>query len=392
VVPDLNGEADSVERSIATNLGDVIAAHLRARAGAYVGAGAAEAPEVRLVSEHPRQLACLYRFQVRGVGEECALLVKVAGGTGAVGGASEPDRPRIMPVADPELAFTLQHRAMRQIHEHFAGLGDPRFGSIRVFEVLPEHRAMVMEAVDHPNLRHLALHPTRARARVLERAFRHAGAWLEAYHRMPGPSGGDVLHGRRRDYVEFVRALTSFLRARTSHARFLARVEADAVAAADRWLPDRLPLGLVHGDFAMRNVLVGPAERVTGLDTLARYRTAVYRDIGYFLADLRCSWAPALARGALLHPGRIARYERAFVAGYFGDREPPRAAVRLYVVQVLLERWCAALVRASAGGRTGGHAVTASLASAFFQRAIARSLDRGADAGAAGPAHTGRVA
>src|SRR5690606_38963225 len=104
---------------------------------------------------------------------------------------------------------------------------------------------------------------------------------------------------RRDDLGAFIGALAAYL-APHEDPRFLDRV----VRACDELvdgLPRQLPTGLAHGDFAMRNVMVGDDGSVTAIDTLARYRTATCRDLGYFLADLHASRLPAIASGAFLH-------------------------------------------------------------------------------------------
>ena len=339
-----------------------LADHVSARAGVYFGgaAGAAAAADVRVTHAVVRPTSSLYRFDLRLDGREHRVQVKLtgtlAGGVAAGGvfdssGEIHPEfaRPRIAPVADPQRALRLEHEALSRIHDHFRGLGDRRFGAVRVLEWMPWEPAIVMEMLDEPNLRTLWL--GRGGRLDLGAAFHNAGAWLRAYHTMPAGAAERAVQLRREEFTGFVEDLSEFLAHRLGATRYFARVVADVTAAARAHLPEVLPVGLEHGDFAMRNVLVGRAERVTVIDTRSLYRTSIYRDIGYFLGNLRCSVLPALGRGAVAHVARHDAYRQAFLAGYFGAAPVPDVAVHLYELQHLLEIWSAALTRRDAGGR-----------------------------------------
>jgi hypothetical protein len=359
-----------------------LTAHLQKHAGRYLPT-AREAPaHVQLVRSDVRAASSLHRFIVLAGGHERIVLVKIPRSISGseAGNESEPlvpDRPRISPVVEFQDRLSLEYDALARIHRHFSQIDDPRFGSIQVFELLPQYRAIVMEAVDQPDLRKLVIREGRRRSSAgvadLHTAFGHAGAWLHSFHTIDTEKEIGELQPRRDDFIEFSRQLTEYLSRHLGQRSFFSRVDAAVAAQSHGELPDELPLGLGHGDFAMRNILVGPAQRVTALDSLGRYRVPVFRDVGYFLANLNYSRLPALGQGAFLHPARGPALGRSFVRGYFNEETDVEGALRLYEVQSLLEKWSSVVWSRSRRSGASKHAQSA-LLSAFFRTLITAKL------------------
>ncbi len=104
-------------------------------------------------------------------------------------------------------------------------------------------------------------------------------------------------------------------------------------------LPELLPVGLGHGDYAPRNILIGPGARVTVLDTFAKWRVPIYEDIGFFLTQLESCFPQVISQGLAFSSEQLAVYERAFLKGYFGEEPLPYPSIRLYEVLALLDKW-----------------------------------------------------
>ena len=225
--------------------------------------------------------------------------------------------------------------------DHFTRLADPRFGAVRVLTTLPEHRAIVMERLRHPSLLELSASvrrvPGRWPAPGLERAFGHAGAWLRAYQAVPTTS--DLPAPRMDSWLSELRGGVGFLTRSVGHADLLSR----ALAMAESWwrsgLDAVVPEGHRHGDFALRNILVGAGDRITVLDIMARWQAPVYEDVGYFVAGLRTTTPQLLGRRILADGALIERYERAFLRGYAEGGTVPWAAVRVFELKSLIDRW-----------------------------------------------------
>lgn len=323
-----------------------------------------------MIEGNRRSSSQLFWFELRAGGRAMPVVVKV----GARSRAPSP-RPRIAPPLGARVKYREEHRAMSVIHTHFGDRDPERFSAIRVFDLLPRHHAFVMEAVDRPTLRHLALEPGRGTAVDLEAVFRNAGAWLHEYHAIRTLNAPDEVLVDREEFIDFVGEITDYLAGMLSEQEFFSRVRSHVETVAREYLPGRIPAGLTHNDYCMRNILVGPYQQVAVFDTLARYRAPIYRDLSFFLADLSYSLGPALVRGALHYPLRIEAYRSAFLEGYFGDSEVPICAVRVFEVQALLERWSSVLAGAACRNRTILRRVRTSLASRALRLLVKRRLD-----------------
>lgn len=347
--------------------------HLSANAGRYFPELAGQPARVRLSRVDPRTSGAHFRFTVSGEGEPRRVLVKVRSPLPA--GAEEVGSH------DPAALAALEYRALVAIHDRFGRLDASRFGTVRAFETLPEHRAVVMELVSLPSLRDLYVRSSYLRsergAERLEEAFRNSGAWLAHYHGAPRIAGAVERRPCRADYLRFVERLTESLGEAVGDRGFFSRIAAAVTAMADAFLPDSLPLGPGHGDFALRNLLAGPGGRVTVIDTLGAWQAPIYEDIGCFLHSLRCNRVRVLTRGAAIPAERLAAYERAFLSGYFGQGAVPRAAVRLYEAQAALEKWSSLVAfaaRAPGWGSYLARSARLGLMTRFFRETLGTLL------------------
>jgi hypothetical protein len=327
----------------------------------------------------------LFRFSIDDGAEQRSVVVKIPRSDDQRAPPSpEPagvtDRPRLATVMAPNARSTLEYDALSAIHHHFSRIDDRRLGAVRVLDLLPEHRAVVMESVPGTSLRTLLLKSLpRPKARIdstLEAAFRHAGAWLRAYHRLPLRESAETRHTCRTDYIRFNHRVATFLYRHTNDATVCEWVRRGESIAREV-LPEQLPLGLGHGDFALRNLIVESDGRITGLDTLGRYRTPIYEDIGCFLANLWCSWPQVVSPGAGFRRTHMAAYEQSFLNGYFHDGPVPVGAVRLYEVQALLDLWASAQwqqLGVGGGARSVGRTIKVRLLGRRVQQRVESSL------------------
>jgi Ser/Thr protein kinase RdoA (MazF antagonist) len=137
-----------------------------------------------------------------------------------------------------------------------------------------------------------------------------------------------------------MRALTDFLARITGDRPYFAEVRRAADRAIEAGaLAEPLPLGLVHGDFAPRNVFVGPDGRVAGFDMAARRYAPTYEDVAYFCMSLRSGTARLAVRWLASRPPRPSRHADLFLAGYFGEAAVPHRAIAVFVLLVTLDNW-----------------------------------------------------
>jgi hypothetical protein len=328
------------EQSVATD----VTGQLRERVSGYFPELAGHQPHIRLVTQRNRLNSVLCAFVVSTDAGDQRLLVKFArdrtAARSTVNGAAN-SRPRLFPMPDSDRKTELEFSALSRIRDHFIGLHDSRFGVLRPLDYLREQRALVLEHVLHPSLSRLLTKSCRftLRRTNLETAIRNAGAWLRVYHRLPGLAHTRDRHETRSDFLQSVGEFVSFLAAANSDTQWIGSIAAQVESAADSMLPQMLPLGMSHGDFAPRNIFLGPGEQVIVFDTLARWRAPIYEDIAHFLIALKLARAQVYSLGCAFSETMIARYERAFLRGYFEDDVIPFGAIRLFEKLVLMDKW-----------------------------------------------------
>lgn len=253
--------------------------------------------------------------------------------------------PQISATTEPQTKFRVEYEALVRIHDYFSNLHDPRFAAIRPLDFISEHLGIVMEEVDEPSLRSLFAKASRLQpwmsAGNLYECFRHAGAWLRAFHALPRPEHALERDTQPRDYFATVEKLTSFLAETMGEKDFFAALCREATNAALHALPEHIPLGLTHGDYALRNLLIGPNQRVRAIDTQAKWLMPVYEDLAYFLVGLVTTWPQVLSQGLAFGKEELQRFEEEFLRGYFESETIPSETLRLFKIKILLLKWSA---------------------------------------------------
>ncbi len=322
--------------------------HLSKNAPQYftnLGEGQAQ---IEFINKQARTNSTFYRFDIRMDNQHRRILVK----TPPVSKVAQPvnpvdaaglDRPRLTSKADLATKSHLEYKMLTNLHAHFGHPDDQRFGALHVFDFLPEQRAIVMEESSAPSLRQVFAKTNRLRYPFrrmdLSRVFHNAGAWLRKYHAFPKLEHTQARHEGRTDFTKSIHSFTNFLVDIQPDKRYFQHVEPITTASADNLLPDHLPMGLGHGDYAMRNILVGNNERVIVFDTLGRWQVPIYEDIAYFLFRLKFAGIRAVSQGLAFNQRQLAKYEREFLDGYFGCETIPCAVIRLFEIQALLDYW-----------------------------------------------------
>lgn len=337
---------------------------LRSRLRAYVSRDhnglEAGRIEVELRSKNERPLATVYFFRVRLGQRERDLVVKVVERQKSTASRRDDERgpadfPRLGLLADPDRRFQFERRTLTAIHSYFAELGDERFGSIRVLDSIPECLATVMEKAEGVSLRALLLRRAFKRypsgGEELATELLNSGAWLARYHEFVKTDHARPRRTTRDDFVASIWELTAYLSRSLGMSDLFQQVARRTEEVAVDILPFQLPLGLSHGDFAPRNVIVHPSGRVTILDTQGRWRVPIYEDIACFLVGMKSIGPQVVSLGLAFSRGHLRCYEESFLRGYFGEGRVALAAVRLFEIESVLARWASA---ASLARRTRG--------------------------------------
>jgi aminoglycoside phosphotransferase (APT) family kinase protein len=350
------------------------AQHICERAGDYFADIDRRQAVVTLTKASERTNSLLFEFSVSD-GETChEVVAKVP----FKGRHSRPtigkSRPRQFPKPDPQVKGWQEFQALRAIERHFTRLNDPRFGVIRVLDACGRPKSLLMEKCRDGNLytkwrranrlqRHFA-------AADLRQALHNVGAWLRLFHAMPPPSHTVPRTTRRADFTTGVRLFTSYLEDRGIYPQACQLLRDHLLREAHATLPNHLPLGLTHGDFAPHNVLLGPGGRVTVFDTPARWLGPVYEDLAYFLIALKVSAPQICSLGWFYDAPTLAAHEEAFLQGYFGDEPLPWRAIRLYEAQLLLDWWAGVAYhhQSAKGARRAARSAQLRLCGRFLSR------------------------
>lgn len=328
-------------------------AHLRTRAPAYF-AELGEDVRVDLLSARPHRFSSTYLFRLTGRSSQNDVLAKVARASNRGTEALRRDRPRLSPVTDWEnVRPRLEYRSLSVAFEHFQRLGDARLGAVRPLDYIPELRAIIMEVNKQPTLRQLLWKGTRFTPFIgteLDAAFRHAGAWLREFHRLPGDETEmGTLRAQRGEVLAALAAYGQFLEERLGTTPVLKDAVSTAILRARTVLPSALPLGLAHSDFAPRNVFVSPNGRVTVIDMIGKWRVPIYEDLAYFITALRMSGPQRFSHGAAFHRDCLDRYEHEVLVGYFGAEGTPYGPIRVFKLLLLLDKWASLPARRGRG-------------------------------------------
>ncbi len=331
--------------------------HIRENAARYFEGFEEDQIEVRFDEKQERPSSMLYWFTVEDQMQDRGIIVKVPlyrGHLSSRSSGASDYKPELFPKTEPRDTHRLGYIALQSISEYFSALGEKHLGTIRVLDYLPEHQAIFTEASRDPSLRKLFLNTSRLRAgsrsHELDLALQNVGKWLRLYHEMSKEDNVQVRHAHRLDYIEAVGTLTNFLGDASHEVAFFKTISAKLKTSALKVLPESLPLGLGHGDFAMRNILVGTDARITVIDTFAKWRTPIYEDIGYFLNAFKMSAPQVISQGLLFGSRQLATYERAFLEGYFEQKSIPYPEIRLYEMLSLLDKWSSVVTHSRRGG------------------------------------------
>lgn len=316
-------------------------AHLEKHVPSYFAEWAQTVPRVQLTRVAPHRSSTLYHFHVGDGKNQRRLVIKTPPLTEVPA--------QISPMTAPAVKFRAEYEALFAIHAYFSALQDQRFAAIRPLDFIAEHCGVVMEAVQEPSLRGLFAQASRFHpwtdSENLVRCFRHAGGWLRAFHAMSRGEQATPRDVLAQDYFAAIENFSTFLAEALDEREFFKHLVRTVIGSARAILPEQLPLGLTHGDYALRNLLIGPNCRVRAIDTQAKWLMPIYEDLAYFLVGLITTWPQVLTQGLAFSGTALRHYEQEFLSGYFAREPIPRETIRLFKIKILLLKWSANLHR-----------------------------------------------
>lgn len=302
---------------------------------------------VALTRERRRRSSRILRLTV-GDPPRYRLFVKATPESGPA--SARGNRPRLVPVTEAPERAGLELRALQAVEARLGPAGTEQFDVLHPLGVVDDGMALAMLTHDGVSLARTLSRISRARRSSVgpEVLMERAGGWLRLFHDAPSPVDLPARQERTDDVALALRSFGDFVL--TEHpSRELAEIVDRAVAATGS-LPDPLPVRPTHGDFAPRNLIVGPDGRLTAIDLLGRWRAPIYEDLATFLVSLHSGRQIALTGGrSLRRPVEV--LEEHFLAGYAGETDLPRGAIATYEVLLVLDKWSSRLTRLEGAGR-----------------------------------------
>ena len=258
--------------------------HLQKNANRYFDDLSENSVSVDLVRKVERHNSQLYEFRLTDGRAGHVVFIKVPfAATDAESSAMKTpsgyERPRMFPRTDPRLKGIFEWRSLRASHDHFAQLDDPRFGTIRVLDLLDDPYTIIMEKGYDPSFRSIFVKAIRFRPNTLvDRQLvgcHNAGAWLNEFRGLSPLEHCEVRHSKAEEVQNTLDALIAFASQNGSRRWFCQQSQQRLQAAAESLLPTRLPLGITHTDFAPSNVLLSHDGRVTVFDSMSRWQAPI---------------------------------------------------------------------------------------------------------------------
>jgi hypothetical protein len=276
------------------------------------------------------------RFKVTvAAEEERAILVKIRREPGCETIAQAVAVQGLFPAARAEYS-TLQAIAQR-----VAPVDPLSFCAVRPLQFLEMWNAIVMEELPARPLKELLMSARMVPGleqdvSQLEATLQRAGRWLAVFHREAGALEVQPLDGPRvwQEACHLLERLGEHTGAAgteligNAFARRLSELEGATV-----------PVALAHGDYSCANILVMADGRVTAFDAHAQRRDWIYGDLARLISELSTRKLQVLSYGRFIPEGRVRRYTRGVLDGYFDRNSPDWRLLHVAVALAITEKW-----------------------------------------------------
>lgn len=235
-----------------------------------------------------------------------------------------------------------EYDSLLAIERHFGRLNDVRLDSLRTRGTILNNHAFVMDKAEAVSLSELMRQTSFGRDFDNDnyRSVKLAGEWLREFHGMEAPTHTKQQYDGLATLEQELDTVLDFLRSAGVKLDELATTLKLAISKLD---DDDLQLGVHHGDFAPRNILVFSDQRIAAIDTLAEEFRPIFEDMTQFLVNLRTNKLQAVCFGLAFSIKTLAQLEKSFLEGYFRDEPIPWAYIRVFEARTLLISWAVML-------------------------------------------------
>ncbi len=293
-------------------------------------------------------------------GQDIAIRIKIA---------RNPDTPTLEHAIADEILRQIGRReftSLMAVYDLIQEDSNSNLCAIQVLGYLSDFNAIIMVELPSRNLKDM-LYDLRMRVGIqkFRQRFSNAmvdiGQFLRLYHGRIGqsrlePFDGELFRKSVTTTINKVSNVLDFLDLTKLQVSFF-----DVINQTDSQLIHNAAL---HRDFAFRNIVMTPDNRVAILDMDARLswqRQPIYLDISRLIVDLVVQKVKILSLGFLVPERYLHQYERLFLGGYFGKEPIDQRFLALYKSLGMLDAmiWYEARVRDM-------HGIEKGLANLFF--------------------------
>jgi len=170
--------------------------------------------------------------------------------------------------------------------------------------------------------------------RQLETFLFRTGRWLRVYHEQLGQLHNGAFYSDNIHDIIQKNLQVIELSSRMDFRQLRASLE----KARDKYKGQLIMHGLLHWNFDCANVLISNDERVCILDSHF-IDGPIYVDITKIMTDLQTYSLQTLTHGWFIRKNTLKRFHQAILRGYFGEEHPHMAALNLYGIFSILEKW-----------------------------------------------------
>ena len=242
-----------------------------------------------------------------------------------------------------------EYHSMQRLATHFAACPTPHLSALQPRFYLPDLNAYVMNHVEgqtlarkHLDIRAILLPNNMERAC---RAMQRIGEWLAWLHQLASDDFAKSNQKTPADMLpwllQHVEWLQQFGLPITQTLRWDACLAVLQSVTTDHYVG-------IHGDYAIRNLIIGRNGEITGIDSALELVDSPYHDLGKFIAMFKYNVQRLNLGGSMPRESAMKKLEFAFLRGYFGDdalgESLDRRLLALYEGRYLFQQWRERLV------------------------------------------------
>jgi hypothetical protein len=329
--------------------------------------------EARLVGEptfHPRPWSYFFRYRVQINGsKEQAVLAKIR----HIENMSISEA-----VQDEKMRAEMQDEfdSLVKIRNVFSHAADAeRFATIRQLALYKDLNTLMMEEADIHTLKSRFQKPAMwvegSARKVFESHLELTGHWLRTFH----DQIGDAQTGPFFSEALYQKTQANLQRIQAGSGKNLIFLQSLLDSLYNQHRDRTLPYRMTHDNYSLANVFVTGDEKICSFDPHNK-PGSMYLDIAKLITDMQTCAIQVSTSGLSVPPSRLAKFNAAFLSGYFRSEPVDVSALNLYCLILLIEKWAETeeKVVEATGARKLAYALASIPMRSYFLRLIRRQM------------------